>query len=274
VIPEQTSRRLGSGETATVQILINGDNANTATTVLGYATNLIRSVSADLLVQAAGTRKGAPPITVLPNVWYNPELKSALFLVPGLIGFIGMLTATVSTALSIVREKEHGTMEQVRMAPMSTLSYVVGKTIPYFAIALFSAFAIVLAAMVMFGLPMRGSWLELLLALSVFLLAALGTGLFVSTVSDSQLIAFQAALIIAFLPTFLLSGFVFPIQNMPRPIQFVTYLVPARYFLVALRTIVLKGVSLHAYWPQLVALAVYASVLLGLSAVRLAKQHG
>jgi ABC-2 type transport system permease protein len=165
-------------------------------------------------------------------------------------------------------------MEQVRMAPIDTLSFVIGKTIPYFVIAVVSAFLIVLVAMALFGLPMRGSWLELLLAISLFTACALGTGLLISTIADSQLLAFQAVLLVAFLPTFLLSGFVFPISSMPKAVQIVTYVVPARYFLVALRTIVIKGVGIHAYWIQLVALAIYMSGVLGLAALRLARQRG
>jgi ABC-2 type transport system permease protein len=185
-----------------------------------------------------------------------------------------MITATISTALSVVREKERGTWEQVRMAPIGTVSYVVGKTLPYLGLSLVSSMGIVVAAMWLFDLPMRGSWGALLLATTLFLLGALGTGLLVSTIADSQLFAFQATLILAFLPTFLLSGFIFPIDNMPRPIQVVTYAVPARYFLVALRGIVLKGVGLATVWPHLAALAVYASVVLGLASVRLARERG
>jgi ABC-2 type transport system permease protein len=274
VIPEKTAEQLRAGRNVTVQMLINGDNANTATTVLGYATNIVQTVSLALQVEASGRRGMASPLTIIPRVWYNPELRSAIFLVPGLIGFIGMITAAVSTALSIVREKEQGTIEQVRMAPIGTLSFVIGKTLPYFLIAVVSSFLIVLVAMGLFGLPMRGSWLELLLAISLFSACALGTGLLISTVADSQLLAFQAVLLVAFLPTFLLSGFVFPISSMPRAVQIVTYAVPARYFLVALRTIVIKGVGLHAYWMQLVPLAAYMALVLGLAAVRLARQKG
>jgi ABC-2 type transport system permease protein len=274
VIPEKTAEQLRAGRNVTVQMLINGDNANTATTVLGYATNIVQTVSLALQVEASGQRRLASPLTIIPRVWYNPELRSAIFLVPGLIAFIGMITAAVSTALSIVREKEHGTIEQVRMAPIDTLSFVIGKTLPYFLIAVASSFLIVLVAMVLFGLPMRGSWLELLLAISLFSACALGTGLLISTVADSQLMAFQAVLLVAFLPTFLLSGFVFPIASMPRAVQIVTYFVPARYFIVALRTIVIKGVGIHAYWMQLVPLAGYVSLVLGLASVRLARQKG
>jgi ABC-2 type transport system permease protein len=274
VIPERTGEELRAGRDVAVQILINGDNANTATTVLGYATNIVQTVSITLQIRATGLRKLAPPLTIIPRVWYNPELRSTIFLVPGLIAFIGMITAAVSTALSIVREKEHGTIEQVRMAPIDTLSFVIGKTIPYFLIAVVSSLLIVLVAMALFDLPMRGSWLELLLAISLFSACALGSGLLISTISDSQLFAFQAVLLVAFLPTFLLSGFVFPISSMPKAVQVVTYIVPARYFIVALRTIVIKGVGIHAYWTNLLALGIYMSAVLGLAAFRLARQKG
>jgi ABC-2 type transport system permease protein len=150
----------------------------------------------------------------------------------------------------------------------------VGKTLPYLGLSLVSSMAIVVAAMWLFDLPMRGSWWSLLLATTLFLLGALGTGLLVSTIADSQLVAFQVALILAFLPTFLLSGFIFPIQNMPAPIQVVTHLVPARYFLIVLRGIVLKGVGLATVWSSMVALAAYGVVVMGLASVRLARERG
>ena len=273
VIPENTARLLRRGQPAPVQVVIDGDNANTAATVLGYAVTIVRAVSLNLIVEQQGL-KLSPPVTVEPRIWYNPELKSALFLVPGLIGFIGMITATISTALSVVREKERGTWEQVRMAPIDTVSYIVGKTLPYLGLSLISSMAIIVASMYLFDLPMRGSWWSLLLATTTFLLGALGTGLVVSTVAESQLFAFQVVLILAFLPTFLLSGFIFPIQNMPKPIQLVTYIVPARYFLVALRGIVLKGVGLATVWRSLAALGIYAVAVLGLASARLARERG
>ncbi len=273
VIPENTGRLLRNGQPAPVQVVIDGDNANTAATVLGYAMTIVRTVSLNLIVEQQGL-KLSPPVNVEPRIWYNPELKSALFLVPGLIGFIGMITATISTALSVVREKERGTWEQVRMAPIDTVSYVVGKTLPYLGLSLVSSMAIIVAAMYLFELPMRGSWWSLLLATTMFLLGALGTGLLVSTAAESQLVAFQVVLILAFLPTFLLSGFIFPIQNMPRPIQLVTYIVPARYFLVALRGIVLKGVGLATVWRPLAALGIYFVAVLGLASARLARERG
>lgn len=273
VIPERTGRAIVTGRTATVQVLVNGDNANTASTVMGYALTIVRSASSSLLVEQRGVQI-APPVSAEPRIWYNPQLESTLFLVPGLIAFIGMITGAVSTALAIVREKERGTWEQVRMAPIGTPAYVVGKTLPYLAISIASAMAIMLAAMALFELPMRGSWLDLLLAVSLFLVGAVGTGMLISTLSDSQLVAFQVVLIVAFLPTFILSGFIFPIASMPLPIQVVTHIVPARYFLVALRAIVLKGLGAVLMWRELLALVVYAAAVLSLASLRLARERG
>ena len=264
VIPEGFARRVRSGEAAEVQVLINGDNANTAATVLGYAAAILQSVSAQYRLVPV-----TPAISVEPRIWYNPELRSSLFLVPGLIAYIAMLTAMIATALSVVREKEHGTMEQVRMAPLGTTQFVIGKTIPYLAISLASSVLILITSRILFGLPMRGSWWLLLLAITLFLTGALGTGLFVSTIAETQVIAFQLSLLLAFLPTFILSGFIFPIANMPAPIQVITYAVPARYFLIALRGIVLKGLDVSVIAPQLSALALYSFIVLALASVRL-----
>ena len=271
VIPEGFGRDLQSGRTPAAQVIIDGDNANTATTTLGYATNILRSVGAELV---PASRRPDPPLTVEPRIWYNPELRSSLFLVPGLIAYIAMITAVTSTALSVVREKENGTMEQVRMAPIDTVSFILGKTLPYFIISLASAALIIGSSMVLFGLPMRGNWLALLLAMSLFLVGALGTGLLISTVAESQQVAFQLALLISLLPTMMLSGFIFPISSMPLFLQAVTYTVPARYFLVALRGIVLKGSELSHLIVPLVALSIYAAAVLGLASLRLAKERG
>jgi ABC-2 type transport system permease protein len=271
VIPEGFGRDIARGLVVPVQVIISGDNANTATTVLGYAGSILRTASAQL---SPGGVELVPPIGVEPRIWYNPELRSSLFLVPGLIAYIAMITAVASTALSIVREKEVGTMEQIRMAPIDTFSFIVGKTIPYFMIALASAALTIGASMLLFGLPMRGNWGALFVAMSLFLVGALATGLLISTVADSQQLAFQIALLISFLPTIMLSGFIFPIGSMPPALQVVTYVVPARYFLVALRSIVLKGATLEHVLPQLAALTVYAAAMLTLASVRLARGRG
>jgi len=270
VIPRGLERKLLTSERVPVQVIINGDNSNAAATVMGYALRILQTSSIEYQVQSA--RSSAQTMSVEPRVWYNPELRSALFLVPGLIAYIGMISAVISTALSVVREKERGTMEQVRMAPLSTVAYIVGKTLPYFCISMGTSIAVILASMLLFGLPMNGSWLMLIFSLSLYLAGALGLGLIISTVADSQQAAFQMAILASFLPTMMLSGFVFPIASMPAPIRAVTYVVPARYFLVALRSIVLKGAGVTVFWPQLVALAVYATFMLTMASRRLHRQ--
>jgi drug efflux transport system permease protein len=267
VIPEGFARRLQRNETAEVQIILNGDNANTATTVMGYTSAVLREASA-----ALGGSVQPPLVGVESRVWYNPELRSTLFLVPGLISYISMITAVVSTALSIVREKESGTMEQVRMAPISTLSYVVGKTVPYLLLSQVTGIAVILASMVLFELPMRGNWIDLSVVLAAFLIGALGTGVLVSTFAETQQVAYQSAMLVAFLPSFILSGFIFPISSMPIALQYITMVVPARYFLIALRGVVLKGLDLTMLWQPLLALGVYALLVLGISAARLARR--
>jgi drug efflux transport system permease protein len=272
VIPARFGADVAGGRPTSIQFIVNGDNANTATTVVGYASGLVSATSARYEVQARVGSPAGPLLTVEPRVFYNPELRSTLFLVPGLIAYIAMLTAVVSTALSIVREKEAGTMEQVRMSPIGPVPYILGKTAPYFVVSLVSAMGIVLAAMVMFDMPMRGSWLVLLAVISLFLIGALGLGLFISSVAETQQVAFQIALLSSFLPTLMLSGFIFPIASMPVFLQWVTRIVPARYFLVALRGIVLKGTGPDVFWTDLAALGVFATFILGLASLRLRRE--
>lgn len=267
VVPAGFGRTVEQGQTADVQLILDGDNANSATTILGYTTAVLRQVSATWSRQPT-----AQMVVVEPRVWYNPELRSTVFLVPGLIAFISMITAVISTALSIVREKERNTIEQIRMAPISTLSFVVGKALPYLVLSQVGASAIILAAMLFFDLPMNGAWLDLMIVLALFLVGALGTGLFVSTVTDSQELAFQVAVLVAMLPTLILSGFIFPIASMPWVLRVVSAFVPARHFLVALRGIVLKGLDLQDVWPSLVALIAFGIAILLLSAVRVSRR--
>jgi ABC-2 type transport system permease protein len=276
VVPPNFGRHASTGRRTSVQVILNGDNANTATTVMGYALTLVSSVSAQYEVEArlasGEPALRGPALQIEPRVWYNPELRSALFLVPGLIAYILMITAVVSTALSIVREKEMGTMEQVRMSPIGPFAYVVGKTVPYFVLSLLSCMGIVLLAMALFGLPMRGSWMLLVVAVSLFLVGTLALGLLISTLAETQQVAFQLALLMSYLPTLMLSGFIFPISSMPAFLQVVTYIVPARYFLVALRGIVLKGVGLEVFWRDLAALVVFATFILTLASLRLKRE--
>jgi ABC-2 type transport system permease protein len=272
VIPGGFGRDVATDRPTAVQVLISGDNANTATTVMSYALGLVSALSSRYEVQARTGSARGPLLTAETRVWYNPELRSTLFLVPGLIAYIAMLTAVVSTALSIVREKEVGTMEQVRMSPVGPLAYVIGKTIPYFVVSLASAIGIVALSMLLFDLPMRGSWVMLFLAISIFLVGALAFGVLISTLAQTQQVAFQLALLTSYLPTLMLSGFIFPISSMPPVLQAITYAVPARYFLIALRAIVLKGVGLAIFWRDIVALVVFAVLVLSLASLRLRRE--
>jgi ABC-2 type transport system permease protein len=274
VIPANFGRDVRTARPARVQLVVDGDNANTATTVVGYAVGLVSAVSARYEVEARTASPAGPPPLVAADtrVWYNPELRSTLFLVPGLLAYIAMLTAVTSTALSIVREKEVGTMEQVRMAPVGPLAYVLGKTLPYFLVSLASAVGIIAVSMLLFDLPVRGSGLLLLLAVSLFLVGALAVGLLISTVADTQQVAFQLSVLSSYLPTLMLSGFIFPISSMPAFLQTVTYAVPARYFLRALRAILLKGVGLEMFWRDLAALAAIATLVLALASLRLRRE--
>jgi ABC-2 type transport system permease protein len=271
VIPEDYSRTLAAGRTASVQMLLDGADAGTATTVLGYAEGLISQENVAL--RAALLRGAGPaplePIDYQPRVWYNPDLKSTQFLVPGLAGFILMLTAVLSTALSVVREKERGTMEQLRITDLRILELLIGKTLPYLGISLMATVIILAAARFLFGVAVRGSYLHLFAITLVYLVGALGFGLFVSSISDSQAMAFQVGTLTSMLPAIFLSGFIFPIANMPLALRAITYIVPARYYLVILRGIILKGAGLESYPTDVMFLVGFAVVILGLSYVRL-----
>jgi ABC-2 type transport system permease protein len=272
VIPAAFEHDASRGTPTSLQLIVNGDNANTATTVVGYALGLVSALSTRYEMEARIGSPGGPLLTAETRIWYNPELRSTLFLVPGLIAYIAMLTAVVSTSLSIVKEKEFGTMEQVRMSPIDPFSYVIGKTLPYFFVSLASAAAIVAFAMLLFDLPMRGSWLMLLASISLFLVGALAFGVLISTLAETQQMAFQLSLLTSYLPTLMLSGFIFPISSMPVVLRAITYAVPARYFLRALRAIVLKGVGPVYFWQELAALAIFALVILLLASLRLRRE--
>ena len=275
VIPEGYGRELRAGRVAPVQLLLDGADSTTAQTVLGYARALVSEQNAALVAGALARvgRRAEAPLALEPRILFNPELQSTLFLVPGLIGFLLMLTAVLSTALSVVREKERGTMEQLRVAPLRTWELILGKTLPYLGISLVATLIILLAARGLFGVTIRGPYLDLLLAVLLYLFGALGFGLLISTIANTQALAFQAGLIASMLPAILLSGFIFQIRIMPVPLQVFTYLVPARFFLVILRGIILKGEGISTYWPQVGALVLYGVATLTLASLRLARRE-
>lgn len=269
VIPEGTSDRLAAGRPAPVQLLVDGADANTASSVMGYSAAIVAAANTSRI----GGRIDLAPLIYEPRVWYNPELDSTHFLVPGLIGFILMLTAVLSTALSVVREKERGTMEQLRVTSLKPGELIVGKILPYLGISLTATGLILLAARLLFGVEVRGSYFDLFGLTLIYLIGALALGLLVSSLVDSQAIAFQVGSLVSMLPAIFLSGFIFPIRSMPAFLQAITYAVPARYFNVVLRGVILKGAGLEVYPKDVLFLSIYAAVLMALAWIRLSRKE-
>lgn len=274
VIPSDFSKHIYSGQDASVQVLIDGSNANTATTAIGYVSGIVQNFSSTIAVKTL-SRYGRTmylPIDIRPKVWYNPELLTAKFLIPGLFGFILMLTAVISTSLSIVKEKERGTMEQMMISSLRTGEIILGKVIPYFLIALVSSVIILIVGFLLFDISVRGSFFWLYVGIMMFLLGALGQGLLISSIAESTQVAFIMSVFSSLLPTFLLSGFVFPIRSMPIVLQIISNIAPSKFFLVIVRSVMLKGAGPSAFWDQLVFLAIFTAFMLTVSSLRLMKK--
>ncbi len=270
VIPEDFSNDLQLGKETKLQILIDGVNGNTAAVIVNYMNISAISYSLESLSSAA-EKKGYPLYNVIefePLFWYNPTLNSTFFLLPGLVAMILILTAVVSIALSVVREKEKGTMEQLYVSPVSSIELLIGKTLPYIVIALIIAALILFAGYLLFGIGMKGNYLLLLITTLIFLFAALNLGIFVSSIAESQQVAFQVGSLISLLPSFILSGFIFPIESMPVVIQWLTNITPAKFYIKILRGIMLKGVGLEAFWEQVVYLLIFALFFLIAASVK------
>jgi ABC-2 type transport system permease protein len=211
------------------------------------------------------------PLSLETRIWYNPELESTLFLVTGLIVFILMITTTISTSLSVVREREQGTMEQLMVSPLNSASVIIGKTVPYLFVAILSTVFILFISYLAFGVVVKGSYLLLAVSSFVFILAALSQGIFISTVTTSQQVAFFIAALSTLLPAMLLSGFVFPIASMPFYIQWITKVLPATYFVTLLRAVIMKGSGFDGAWDHLLALMLFSAITIIISAIRLKK---
>ena len=276
VIPPDFSHKLFSSNPAEVQILVDGMDANAATTIVGYAQAVTLQYSQKIILTnlAKMGRGSYIPVQYDARIWYNPELKSAKFLVPGLIGFILAITAVIATSLSIVKEKERNTIEQIDVSPIRPIEFIVGKMIPYALISLVAAALVISAAYFMFDVVVKGSLFDLFGATLLFIIAALSIGLLVSTIADSQQVAFQLASLMSMLPTIILSGFMFPIRSMPIWLQVLTNITPAKFYLVILRSIILKGVGIGAFWDQIVYLMIFITVILFISVRRFKKTIG
>jgi len=266
---------LRKGQTAPLEVVVDGTNSNTALIALGYVNQIAQGFANDY--QHDAMQRSSPFLLArLPAVeleqrpWFNPDLESRWFFVPGVIGSLLQVMIIVLTAFAVVREREIGTLEQIMVTPIRPAEFILGKTLPFFLIGLFDAGMIGLVGTLWFQVPFRGSLAVLALGLMLFLLCALGIGLFISTVSATQ----QQAMVTAFffiMPAITFSGFGFPIASMPRFVQWLTYLDPLRYLLVILRGVYLKGIGLDVLWPQMAAMAVLGTALLAVSVLRFRK---
>jgi len=271
------AKKLKAGKPAAVQVIIDGTDSNAALIVGRYASTILNDYSVELLTQRLG-RRGLPlsrgaPVVVEEQTWFNKNRISRVSFVPGVIAMVVMLVSIMLTTLSVVREKEIGTMEQLLVTPLRPLEFILGKTIPFVLISLGDVVLVSLLAIFWFGVPLRGSPPVLLLGTLLFLISTVGVGLFISTLCSTQ----QQAMMVStffFTPAILLSGLVFPIPNMPEAVQYITLINPLRYFIIVIQDVFLKGVGLAVLWPQLLAMALLGIALLALSVWRFRRRLG
>jgi len=258
VIPDDFSKNLGIGKPAQIQLLIDGSDSNTAAISQGYAEGVIASFSRNITAEAM--RRSPPPggVEARVRVWYNPDLLSGNFIVPGLIAVILMIIAANLGSLTIAREWENGTMEQLLSTPVRPIEMALGKLSAHFLLGLTDMLIALFVGVVIFGVPLKGSWVLLLFSACVFLYGALAWGLYISAMFRNQLAAYQMGTLTSFLPAFLLSGFIYPLSNMPWIIRVISFIIPARYFIDMTKGIFLKGVGLRYLWFDLLLLIVYA----------------
>jgi ABC-2 type transport system permease protein len=264
VIPQDYSERIEAAEKAEVQILIDGSDSNTASIALGYVSSLIRSYSFELRSQVHNRRAGwklGIPVDARLRVWYNSTLESKNYVVPGLIAVILMIIAALLTSLTIAREWEMGTMEQLLSTPLRPPEIVLGKMLAFFIVGVMDALIAILVGIFVFEVPFRGDVLLLGVTTCIFLFGSLCWGILLSAITKSQLLAYQMGIVSSFLPSFILSGFVWAIENMPPAIQAITHIIPARYFVTILKGIFLKGVGLEVLWIELLFLIAFAGLV-------------
>ena len=270
-IPAGYGEQIDRRRPAVVQVIADGSDSNSTTVALGYATSLIGSYAQELAVPDARPGTGGG-IDGRIRIWFNPQLESRHFMIPGVLALVLLVVTANLAAMAIVREKELGTLEQLNVTPLRRWELIVGKLLPYGVIGMVDVLLVVAVAVFWFEVPLRGSF-ALLFALSLlYVLCTLALGLFISTVSDTQQQAMMTATFFFLTPMVYLSGFIFPIENMPAVIQPFTYLIPLRYFLVIVRGIFLKGIGLELLWPQAAALAAWGTVVLSLAVARSRKR--
>ena len=274
VIPRDFARDLLAGRAPQVQLIFDGSDSNTASIASGYADALMQVYAAGVRARALDRKGGGklnPPVDGRLRVLYNSELKSRNFIVPGLIAVILAIITALITSLTIAREWEAGTMEQLLSTPLRPSEIVLGKMLAFFALGFIDMAISIVVGVFIFQVPLRGNLLLLISATCLFLLGSLGWGIFISAAARSQVLAYQLGVLSSFLPAFLLSGFIYSIENMPAVIRVITHIVPARYFVTILKGVFLKGVGLHVLWVDFVFLFVFA-VLVFLAATRILRQ--
>jgi ABC-2 type transport system permease protein len=257
-----------------VQIVADGTDANSAGMSMGYASNLIATYAQELAARQGPIGAASPGVVLDPRVrvWFNPRLESRDFMIPGVFALLLLVITTNLSSMGIVREKELGTLEQLNVTPLGRVELILGKLLPYAMVGMVEVGLALAVAVLWFEVPIRGSVGMLLAMTLIYLLSTLGLGLFVSTISSTQQQAMMTTTFFFLLPMAYLSGFIFPIENMPEAIQPVTYLIPLRYFLVIVRSLFLKGVGLETFWPEALALGACGLVLLGLAVARSSKR--
>lgn len=267
VIPNDLSDRFYSNKETKIQYLIDGVNSNTGAILKNYVNAATASfnskIQGDVLAKK-GIEK-FEPIKIEPQFWFNQDLQTTKFLIPGLVALILIVTAVISVSLTLVREKEKGTIEQINVSSLYSFELLSGKVFPFIVIALINATLILIAGYILFGVTVKGSYLLLLLTTILFLAASTSLGIFISVVSDSQQVAFSLSTFASLLPATILSGFVFPIDAMPKAVQIITNITPAKFYNVILRAIILRGVGVEAFWQQIVYLLIYTAFFAGLS---------
>jgi ABC-2 type transport system permease protein len=264
VIPRNFGKDLMAGRGSSVQLLVDGSDSNTAAIAMGYAESVVQGYSSEVrsdILNLRGAKPQPPAVDAQMRVWYNSSLQSKNFVVPGLIAIILMILTGQLTTLTIAREWEMGTMEQVLSTPLRPVEMVLGKMLAYFVVGLIDAIISFLAGITVFGVPFRGSLLVLGVSTLVFLCGAMFWGIFISAGARTQVVAYQMGMLTTFLPGFLLSGFVFAIDTMPKWIQVISVVVPTRYFITILKAVFLKGVGLDILWPQLVYLILFSGFI-------------
>lgn len=275
VIPKEFSADKAKGKVTPVQFIIDGSDGNSGAITIGYVQSIVRKYSERTALEylkGKGKINFSVPLKAETRAWFNPEFETRVYMVPAIVGLLLSIVTIILTSLAIVKEKEIGTLEQLIVTPIKPYQMILGKLLPFLLLGFVSVGIILTAMVVVFGIPIKGSFSFLLLSSFAFVLSTLGLGLFVSTITKTQQQAMMIAIFVILMPMIYLSGFAFPIENMPEAIQWITYIIPLRYFLTIIRGVILKGLGFEQLWPELIILFVFGFVILIFSSMRFSKK--